>query len=285
MFWVLQNELKEPKNALDMKIGYFAPSYKRPEKSTTQICYPQFKLVVKESEADEYRKNGNEVVVCPDRVQGNLCRVRNWILDEFGERFDCIVLVDDDCSYLGRWENRKRIQFEPDELDEFCENMTRLCQDWGFRLWGLNCVIDKGAYREYTPFGTFQYLGGPFHAHLRTSKIRYDEELGLKEDYDITLQHCLHYGGCLRVNFAHYDMKQSEQEGGCATYRNLEEEKRQFFMLQKKWGRDIIRIDKKSRRSFDYNPIMRVPFYGGSRIRSFSRCILDTESRKRPVYG
>ena len=37
-----------------MRIKIFAPSYKRPEKSITQINYPNVKLVVRESEAEEY---------------------------------------------------------------------------------------------------------------------------------------------------------------------------------------------------------------------------------------
>ena len=69
----------------------------------------------------------------------------------------------------------------------------------------------------------------------------------------------IYYGGCLRFNFAHYDVKQAEQEGGCATMRNLQKEKQQFFALQKKWGKDIITRDKGSKRSFDFNPIMRIP--------------------------
>ncbi len=55
-----------------MKVKIFAPSYKRPEKSITQINYPEVKLVVRESEAEEYRKNGNEIIVCPDRDQAGL---------------------------------------------------------------------------------------------------------------------------------------------------------------------------------------------------------------------
>ena len=43
-----------------MKVKIFAPSYKRPEKSITQINYPVVKLVVRESEAEEYRENGND---------------------------------------------------------------------------------------------------------------------------------------------------------------------------------------------------------------------------------
>ena len=203
-----------------MKVKIFAPSYKRPVKSITQLKYPEVKLVVKESEAEEYIENGNDIVVCPDSAQGNLCRIRNWILDNLYDDADCIVLLDDDCKAIGRWENQKKYVFNQDELLEFCERQSILCDDMGFKFWGLNCMTDKGSYREYTPFGFIQYTGGPFQAHLKDSEIRYDEELPLKEDYDITLQHIKKYGGCFRVNYAHYDVKQAEQEGGCATYRN-----------------------------------------------------------------
>ena len=242
-----------------MKVKIFAPSYKRPEKSITQIKYPEVKLVVRESEADEYIANGNDIVICPDSAQGNLCRVRNWILDNLYDDADCIVILDDDCKSVGGWSRQTKYKFNEQELLEFCESSSVLCKDLNYTFWGVNCVTDKGAYMEHTPLGFLQYIGGPFQAHLKESSIRYDEDLPLKEDYDITLQHIQNYGGCLRFNFAHYDVKQAEQEGGCATMRNLQKEKQQFFALQKKWGKDIITRDKGSKRSFDFNPIMRIP--------------------------
>lgn len=245
-----------------MKVKFFAPSYKRPQKAITQIHYPEVTLVVRESEANEYIENGNTIVICPDSAQGNISRVRNWILDNLYEDADCIIMVDDDCRHIGRWEEQNKIKFSQAELNEFCEMHSILCKEFGFQMWGLNCVMDKGAYREYTPYGTIQFIGAPFHAHLKTSKIRYDEELPLKEDYDITLQHIKKNSGCLRVNFAHYDVKQSEQEGGCSAYRNIKKEKQQFFALQNKWGSDIITRDKSSKKSFDFNPILRVPHKG-----------------------
>jgi hypothetical protein len=245
-----------------MRIKFLAPSYRRPEKSMTQMAYPQVQLVVRESEAEEYRKNGNEIIECPDSAQGNLCRVRNWMLDNLFDDADCIVLLDDDCSAIKVWQEQVAHTLSPDELTEYCENWASMCQEWGYHFWGLNCIPDKGAYREYTPFGTLQYIGGPFQAHLKSSELRYDEELPLKEDYDLTLQHIQRYGGCMRVNYAHYVVKQAEQEGGCATYRNMDREKQQFFDLQRKWGKDVIARDKGSKRTFDFNPVLKVPLKG-----------------------
>ena len=243
-----------------MKVKFYAPSYKRPQKSITQINYPFVKLIVRESDAEEYLKNGNDIEIVPDSAQGNLCRIRNYILNNYFDA-DCIILLDDDCKGVYRWEKQDKVKFNPEELMEFSESMSVLCNDWGFKFWGLNCIPDKGAYREHTPFGTLQYIGGPFQAHLKND-IRYDEDLPLKEDYDITLQHIKKNNGCLRVNYAFYDVKQAEQSGGCATYRNLQKEKEQFELLQKKWGSKIISQDSKSKRSYDFNPILKIPLKG-----------------------
>jgi len=217
-------------------------------------------LVVRESDAIEYQENGNDILIVPDSAQGNLCRIRNYILDNFFDS-DCLILLDDDCKGIYRWEKQKKIKLEKDEFMEFCENAAILCNDYNFKFWGLNCIPDKGAYREHTPFGTLQYIGGPFQAHLKNN-IRYDEDLPLKEDYDITLQHIKQNKGCLRINYAFYDVKQAEQAGGCATYRNNANEKKQFDLLQKKWGSNIIKFDNTSKRSFDFNPILKVPLKG-----------------------
>lgn len=245
-----------------MDIRFFAPSYRRPEKSITQKAYPFVQLVVKESEAYEYRQNGNDIVTCPDEVQGNLCRVRNWILKENADA-DCVILLDDDIQAIGFWEAQKRRNLIPEEFLEFSENAVIMAMDAGVKFWGLNCIAtDKGAYREHTPFSFISYIGGPFQAHCKTD-LFYDERLPLKEDYDMTLQHLKKYGKVLRFNSYHYyGVKQSEQSGGCATYRNLQREKEQFELLQKKWGNSIITQDKKSRMSFDYNPILKVPLKG-----------------------
>lgn len=95
------------------------------------------------------------------------------------------------------------------------------------------------------------------------------ERLRIKEDYDMTLQNCNKYRGCLRVNSYFYDCKQSKQAGGCATYRNYQRETEQLELLQKKWGKSIVKIDnvvnqnaKRAKKNIDYNPIIRIPIKG-----------------------
>jgi len=250
-----------------MKVKFLVPSYKRPEKSITQKTYPFVKLVVRESDADEYKKNGNDVIVVPDSAQGNVCRIKNYMLDNFfDDDTDAIVIMDDDCKGVYRWEGVKKVRLGPEELLEVCDVLSGVCDEWGFKLWGMSPVPDKQSSREGMPFNTLSFVGSPFHCHLKGTVIRYDEKLSLKEDYDITLQHIKEYNGCLRVNWLCYDVKQgmsgSGQTGGCATYRNMDREIEQFKLLQKKWGSDVVREDKTSKRSFDTNPKLMVPLKG-----------------------
>jgi hypothetical protein len=245
-----------------MKIGYFSPSYKRPEKSKTQLIYPFIKLVVRESEAENYIKNGNDIIICPDSAQGNIARVRNWILDSLLPNFDAVVIIDDDCSGVGYWEKQKYYFFDSEYLQEFIESMYVLTCDYGFKLFGFNCIMDKGAYKEHTPFATNQFIGAPCSMILNGNECRYDEQIPLKEDYDFTLQNLKKYKGALRANFASYNVKQAKNVGGCADMRNVQEEARQFELLQKKWGNKIIKKDVKSKRSFDFNPLMKSPLKG-----------------------
>jgi len=245
-----------------MKIGYFAPSYKRPEKSKTQLIYPFVKLVVREMESEEYIKNGNDVVICPDSAQGNISRVRNWILNNLLPDFDAVVIMDDDCSGIGYWEKQKYNVFHSEYFQEFIESMYIITSEYGFKLFGFNCVLDKGAYMEHTPFSTNKFIGAPCSMILKGNECRYDEDIPLKEDYDFTLQNLKKYKGALRANFASYNVKQAKNIGGCADMRNAKEEERQFDLLQKKWGNKIIKKDVKSKRSFDFNPLMKSPLKG-----------------------
>ena len=260
-----------------MKVSVCCPSYKRAKVETLRYI-PFCKVYVDGSEYEEYvRQNlGAEIVKCEDGIQGNLCRVRNYILrKEFENGAETVVIVDDDMEGLYIWvgdENKHTItkrRLKTDELIDFFDKYSRLCKDWGFYFWGANCNQDAMSYRPtYIPFHTNQYIGGPLQVFLKGNECWYDERLPLKEDYDMTLQQCNRYRGCLRLNFLTYNVKQSEQAGGCATYRTMLREKEQFELLQKKWGKKIVREDKsnkggtKKQKRFDYNPIIKVPIKG-----------------------
>jgi hypothetical protein len=258
-----------------MKISVNAPSYKRAGGVDTLQYYPDCQIWVCETEEDQYRKKnpGAKIIPVPSGVQGNLCRIRNWILDREYERgIDAVCLIDDDLRGIGYYEGNTRKKVKTGDFFLWIQKYTSLADEWGVKLWGINCVQDKQAYREYTPFSTLSYIGGPFSVHVR-SDIRYDERLPLKEDYDMTLQHLNKYRQVLRLNKFHYYVKQAGsgtgQIGGCATYRTRQNEQKQLNLLQKKWGTRIVKVDVQDRnhktkkvKSDDINPIISVPIRG-----------------------
>lgn len=256
-----------------MDIRIACPSYKRPYVETREY-YPDVKIYVDPSEYDDYvEENGEEanIVACPEGVQGNVCRVRNHILDtEFEDGADAVLLIDDDFKGMYYFQEEEPHKVDPDNFECYIKKFTVMAQDMGAYLWGININPDKQLYREYTPFSTTSYIGAPFMCFLNGGGIRFDERLPLKEDYDITLQHLKIHRKVLRVNAFYYRVKQSEQEGGCATYRNFKEEKRQLELLQEKWGSDIVKVDKtdrshnltKKKERIDYNPVIKPPIKG-----------------------
>lgn len=255
-----------------MDIRVCIPSYKRPKVETLDYI-PWAKVFVDGSELEEYQKQnkGADIVGVPDGVQGNLCRIRNWIIDDqFADGADVVVIVDDDMKGIYRWQNKKKHLIKTEDLMAMLEHYSVMCVDLGAYFWGVNINQDKQVYREYSPFSTTSYIGGPFQAFIKDGGLRYDERLPLKEDYDMTLQQLNKYRKVLRVNSHFYVVKQSEQTGGCAVYRNYKREEEQLASLQKKWGSKIVKIDgadrsnnlKKKKVRIDYNPIIKVPIKG-----------------------
>lgn len=239
-------------------IKFFAPSYKRSKGVTTQKYLPFLKYVVAESEADDYIKEGHDIWIVPDSAQGNLCRIRNYILDHADS--DKVVIFDDDMGHIGRWNEQKQKKLTANEVLEFVEHGFNLTTELDVKYWGINLLPDKGAYREYTPFSMVSYIGGPFQA-FNNLDLRYDEKLPLKEDYDLSLQVLNKYRKVLRFNMYYYSVKQHTNTGGCATYRTIQREKDQFDLLQKKWGSKIVQKDPNAQ-GFDINPIIKIPING-----------------------
>lgn len=266
-----------------MRISVNCPSYKRPKVETLDYL-PFCKVWVCETEAEAYRGANpgfeENIIPCKKGIQGNVSRIRNHILDtEFANGADVVLIIDDDMKWVGYFESEPgnpfgydRHRLSSDDFLGFVEHYSRLCSEFGFKLWGLNCNRDALSYSHMTPFSTVSFLGCPFHCFLRGNECRYDENLPLKEDYDMTIQNCNKYRGCLRVNKYHYMVKQAEQTGGCATMRNYAKEEQQLNALRKKWGSRIVKIDttnksnkgriKKEKANFDFNPIIKVPIKG-----------------------
>lgn len=256
-----------------MEIRICCPSYKRPNVKSFNFFGDLLKVFVCESEYEDYIKANPQykdcIIAVPLGVQGNVARIRNYIID-YNKEADVCCIVDDDMNCIGYHQGLKNHKLERDEILPFIEKYTQMCKEMGFMMWGVNLNADPQCYREYTPFSTTSVVLGPFSCFLKGNECRYDENLPLKEDYDISLMNLNKYRGILRVNKYYYLCEQSTNVGGCATYRNIEKEKSQLLELQKKWGSGIVKVDEsdrshsssKKKTKIDYNPVVKCPIKG-----------------------
>jgi hypothetical protein len=258
-----------------MKISINTPSYMKPDLVGVLKYLPQTRLFVCESEVEKYKKYHPKAnyVVMEKGVQGNIARVRNYIIDhEFKRGMDAAVMIDDDVKFIAYFERVKRIRIKGKDFEAWVQKYSLLAKDLGVKLWGVNLNSDKQCYQEYTPFSFVSVVLGPFMVHLKND-LRYDERFFLKDDYDISLQHLNRYRRVLRLNKFYYIANLAGsgngQKGGTSNVRTVKKEMEQIELLQKKWGESIVRIDKtkrnhmmKKKQTFDVNPIVRVPIGG-----------------------
>ena len=150
-----------------MKISVNCPSSRRPKVKTLDYL-PYCQVWVDEGEAEEYRREnpGAKIIACPSGVQGNLCRVRNYIIKtELDGGADVVCIVDDDLSYIERFVYRDGFAFSRERLNseeflEMVEKYSIVAEGFGAKFWGMNCNADSLCYRHYTPFSTVAYIGG-----------------------------------------------------------------------------------------------------------------------------
>ena len=243
-----------------------APSYKRANGLLTHKVIPGTIYCVHEFEAEEYRQQGVQVLEMPDSIRGNIARVRNWLIEwalEHGHKR--ILLTDDDLKqFKAYWRTSGATAIVGEAALERIEHCFEIAEQWGVALWGVNCVSDKGGYREYTPFSCKSYCSASFHGLnlTRLQELRYDERLPLKEDYDMCLQVLNRDRKLLRFNMLHMVKDDHANMGGCAMYRNIAKENQQMDLLIRKWGERIVSRDLKSRELCDITPIVRPPVPG-----------------------
>ena len=247
----------------------YSPSFKRPKQKTSHNLLSELIYVVCETEKEAYleSKEHDKFWFVPKGVQGNLCRVRNYILDNSEEKN--ILLIDDDHTKFAAWINNQRTTLDENETMNFFSDMFDMCETNNIHFWGVLPNNDNLSYREITPFSLSSYIGGPIQGFCNCD-MRYDESLPLKEDYDMTLQILNKYRIALRANYFVYYPKQHTNKGGCASYRTTKKEIEQAERLKKKWGSKIIKdggshkIGKTTEKSIqlDINPIIKVPIKG-----------------------
>lgn len=233
------------------------PSYRRANDCITAKYIKSAVIFCHEFEAEDYREhNENEIVVMSDDLKGKgMAVIRNEILRLTKD--DDVLMMDDDVKYVGFYDKQKLIRMSGDDVVEFAKSGFRMCKEFGTVLWGLNLQSDKKFYREYSPFSFSSVVLGPFFGIVKNEKIKFDDSLGLKEDYDYALQVLNKFRKVLRFNKYHYSCAHMDKSGGCANYRTSKKEQEQALAFQKKWGSRIVKIDMKTQGgNMSINPVV-----------------------------
>jgi len=122
-------------------------------------------------------------------------------------------LLDDDIKQFGYYENLALYLMTEQEVYNLFENNFRMTEDAKTKLWGVNLQSDKKFYREYSPLSLSSVILGPCMGIIKDKDIRFDERLGLKEDYDYSIQVLRKFRKVLRFNKYHYASAHISKKG------------------------------------------------------------------------
>lgn len=214
-------------------------SYKRAGTVKTIKVVPFADIWVPESQGDDYRKfYGDKVKTIPDGEDGNLCRKQNAILNRTPS--DWTVILDDDITSFGYWEDGDHLRMNPDQIYAMAVNMFTIAEDLGIELWGIQQNHDELLYQTFRPFSLLAPVLGPFHGHIRPT-LRYDESVLGKDDYDFWLLNIRKFHKTLRANKYHYVCDHGKMKGGFVSMRSMDQEKKAVERMTQKWGPKVFR--------------------------------------------
>jgi len=169
---------------------------------------------------------------------------RNAILDYFKE-WEKIFFIDDDVTGVVLWyiEDNKKIN----------KKLTNKQIEQVILKWFLD--INKQEYKIFWfyPIPNYffmskkitnnQFIIASAFGIIKT-KLKFDKNLSLKEDYDFTLQNYIQYGWGLRYNYISFKAKHYTNKWGCQTERTDEREKESCNYLLQKWS-ELVRLNPK----------------------------------------
>jgi hypothetical protein len=222
------------------------PSYKRSHDLKGKDYFFMAKYCVPESQKKEYIEvvGKDRVITLPDSEDGDIVKKRNWILKNIERP---LIMIDDDVSEIGYFESRtgkvdgnhSRKTMNKNLLIDFFEHNFNLANEFNCKMWGLAQNQDNRICKEFLPFNLTNIILGPFQGHLEHNLI-FDNRVGTKDDYDMSLQQLRKFKKVLRLNKFHYLCEHGDNKGGIVSYRSKEKEIEYCKQIMLKWGKKII---------------------------------------------
>jgi hypothetical protein len=192
---------------------------------------------VSEGEEADYIAAG----LSSDRVRGcrhNISAARNAALRDARIHDACSIQASDDLRNVKsvRWENNKwqRYRITLEEAILTLLNASALTK----RVYGGTALTTNAANYNGQPIAINKFVACDL-IYVGQSCSFFDENVALKEDYDMTLQAILTHGGVFRCDNIMCDFPHRDNEGGANTYRTSEAELVATKKMFMKWG-DLI---------------------------------------------
>jgi len=237
------------------------PSHKRADRVVTLGAVSNAILCVEDSQKEMYSQSnpGVEIVTHPDSIIG-LARKRDWIIKHFGDVF----MLDDDIEDLRRVyvEKGEQAKVPPDVAYDIIQVTANACRDAGFHLFGFSTAPTPLHYDSLSPIRLSGYFTGCAHGVLKGSKLWYNPEIICNEDYWISCLNAFHHrGGYKDLRFYWSQKDTFVNRGGLAEFRNVDSEEKDFKLLQRVFGRDVIDMRKnKKGMKHPFQKTFRLPF-------------------------
>lgn len=256
---------------MERELKIIIPSYKRWGKLAGYDYFKSGIYIVPESQYDKYIQGREEkrFIAIPDSEDGNIVKKRNWILKNIPRP---LVMIDDDVDKITMTEGgeffqkngyaKQCVPLTSEQAEDLLIQICNLAYMWECPLFGFNINTDGRNAPPYKPFSLSQPILGPCCGHLEHDLL-YDENMDLKEDYDISLQALNKYRKILRFNKYAVNAEHKDNKGGCVSYRTLEREEQACRAIERKWGTKIIHYNTKKGKYTSYlNGVVNVPIAG-----------------------
>lgn len=172
----------------------YVMSYRRPERILSKHLYEYCTYVVREEEADAYRKNGiDDMLVIPDGAVRSFMSTLYWIIENTPE--DVLFISDDDIEkFVYRMDDTKYLEISDGIADK--EMVTSEVERIGQLVYDLNIgfAFDQPTMAPYGYDQEFRFVGMPGHIrwiNKKALKARYDPKDPAASDVDMMMQELL----------------------------------------------------------------------------------------------
>lgn len=221
--------MEKPEN-----FGIYIPSYKRADTIHTHTLLEYYKVVIRESEFEEYAKTVpvENLIPVKDELIRSAVKVMNWIIENAEEDYICVI--DDDCPrFYYRMEKSVPIE-DPEIITSEIERIAQLQMDLDIG-WGCDDAsnVPWGYDSEFSFKGT---TGGIRWINRKKLKGRFLEEIGYCCDTDVVMQELLYNRIILKPKYLCPGGGADKNKGGNSK-KSRESMIASFELMKTKWGK------------------------------------------------